>query len=371
VLGNLQSVDLEVGDGKVPLNEEMELKARGTYEGGIELNISDRCAWAVVNPLVATVDNAGSDVDGDGKGFVKGVKLGQTSVSVNCDGKKSAKQITVIGTLTGLEMDPEAYDATALEDKKFHVWGQYSNNAQKDLTKLADWSSSNTQVASVDNDLDPGNVTAIGTGSSTITAKYKTFQATGQLTVGAGLVSMFVVPDTKTVRGSDYVKLRAKGTNADNEIIDVTKRVVWSSTNEQLVRVSNREGEQGLTFGGGKEGAAQIVASLPGTTFVARADVTTSCLLKKLTLVRDSTPIPVGEARRIKARGTFCDNSTRVISQSVVFTSSNPAVVQVSNDPKAYGVLTAVAPGTATITAVDVSSGKSAENSKVVTVVAP
>jgi hypothetical protein len=46
-------------------------------------------------------------------------------------------------------------------------------------------------------------------------------------------------------------------------------------------------------------------------------------------------------------------------------------VVQVSNDPKAYGVLTAVAPGTATITAVDVSSGKSAENSKVVTVVAP
>jgi uncharacterized protein YjdB len=370
VLGNLQSVDLEIGDGLVPLNEEMELKARGTYEGGIELNISDRCAWAVVNSLIATVDNAGADVDGDGKGFVKGVKLGQTNVSVTCDGnKKSTKQITVIGTLKGLEMDPEAYDATALEDKKFHVWGQYSNNAQKDLTKLADWSSSNTQVASVDNDLDPGNVTAIGTGSSTITAKYRTFQATGQLTVGAGLVSMFVVPNTKTVRGSDYIKLRAKGTNADNEIIDVTKRVVWTSTNDQIARVSNREGEEGLTFGGLKEGAAQIVASLPGTTFVARADLTTSCLLKKITLVRDATSIPVGEARRIKARGTFCDNSTRVISQSVVFTSSNPAVVQVSNEPKAYGVLTAVAPGTATITAVDTSSGKAAENSKVVTVV--
>lgn len=369
VLGNLQSVDLEIGDGLVPLNEEIELKARGTYEGGIQLNVGDRCSWSVVNTLVAEVDNAGADVDGDGKGFVKGKKQGQTSVKVTCDGKSSTKQISVIGTLTGLEVDPLSYDATALEDKKFHAWGQYSDGSQKDLTKVVTWSSSNTQVASVDTTQDPGNVTALGTGASTITAKYRTFQASGQLTVGAGLVSMFVVPDTVTIRGSDYVKLRAKGKNADDEIIDVTKRVVWSSTSDQIARVSNREGEQGLAFGGSKEGSAQIVASLPGTTFVAQSAFTTSCLLKRITLVRDSTPIPAGEARRIKARGTFCDDSTKIISQSVVFSSSNPNVVLVSNDPKSYGVLTAVAPGTSTITAVDVSSGKVAVNPTVVTVV--
>ena len=370
VLGNLQSVDLEIGDGLVPLNEEFELKARGTYEGAVELNITDRCAWTVVNPLIAEVDNAGADVDGDGKGFVKGKKIGQTSVKVTCDGKSSTKQISVIGTITGLEVDPAAYDATALEEKKFHAWGQYSDGSQKDLTKLSTWTSSNTQVASVDNTQDPGNVTALGTGASTITAKYKTFQASGQLTVGAGLVTMFVVPDTVTIRGSDYVKLRAKGKNADDEIIDVTKRVVWSSTDGQVARVSNREGEQGLAFGGAKEGNAKIVASLPGTTFVAQSSFTTSCLLKKITLVRTDAPIPVGEARRVKARGTFCDDSTKIISQSVVFSSSNTNAVLVSNDPKSYGVLTAVAPGTSTITAVDVSSGKVAVNPTVVTVIA-
>lgn len=371
VLGNLQSVDLEIGDGKVPMDDEVELKARGTYEGGIELNITDRCAWSVVNPLIAEVDNALPEVDGDGKGFVKGKKLGQTNVKVVCEGKSSTKQIEVIGTLTGLAVDPDAYDATALEEKKFHAVGQYSDGSTKDVTKLATWTSSNTQVASVDNTQDPGNVTALGTGASTITAKYKTFQASGQLTVGAGLVSMFVVPNTVTIRGSDYVKLRAKGTNADGDVIDVTKRVVWSSTDGQVARVSNREGEQGLAFGGAKEGNAQIVASLPGTTFVAQSSFTTACLLKKITLVRNATPIPVGEARRIKARGTFCDDSTKVISQSVVFSSSNPNVVLVSNDPKSYGVLTAVAPGTSTITAVDVSSGKVAVNPIPVTVVAP
>jgi len=370
VLGNLQSVKIESVDDLVPTNEEVELKARGTYEGGVELNITDRCAWSVVNPLLAEVDNAGSEVDGDGKGWVKGKQLGQTTVNVNCDGKRASLPITVIGTLTGLEVDPVAYDATALEDKKFRAWSQYSDGSQKDVTKLAEWTSSNTQVASVDDDEDPGRVTALGTGVSTITAQYRGFVASGQFTVAAGLVSTFVVPDEATVRGSDYLKLRARGRNAADDVIDVTKRVVWSSTNEQVARVSNREGEQGLAFGGSTEGSAQIVASLPGTTFVARADITTACLLTKLTLVRDATPIPAGEARRIKARGTFCDGSTRIISQSVVFSSSNPAAVLVSNDPKTYGVLTAVAPGSSTITAVDVSSGKSAWNPTLVTVVA-
>ena len=371
VLGTLQSVALEAGDGLVPLNDEVEVKARATYAGGVELNVTDRCSWSVVNPLIAQVDDAPSEVDGDGKGWVTGKQLGQTTLNATCDGKKASAPIQVIGTLTGLEVDPVTYGADALEDKKFRAWGQYSDGSQKDVTKLAQWTSSNPQVASVDNVLDPGRVTALGTGSSTIIAKYRTFEASGQLTVGAGLVSMFVVPDAKTLRGSDYVKLRAKGEDADGQIIDVTKRVVWSSTNTQIARVSNREGEQGLTFGGAKEGSAQIVASLPGTSFVARADITTSCLLTKLTLVRTAAPIPVGEARRIKARGTFCDGSTRIISQSVLFTSSNPGVVLVSNDPKSYGVLTAIAPGTAVVNAVDVSTGKVAENPTQVTVVAP
>jgi len=369
VLGALQSVALEAGDGLVPLNEEVEFKARGTYEGGVQLNIGDRCAWSVVNGALAEVDNADSGVDGDGKGWVKGKALGSTTVRVDCDGKKAQAPITVIGNLIGLEVNPTAYDAEALEEKQFRAWGQYDDGSEKDLTKLATWSSSNPAVATVDNALDPGTVVAIGTGGTTITAKYRTFTATGQLTVGAGIVSMFIVPESVTVRGSEYKKLRARGRTSDNDVVEVTKRVVWSSSNDQVARVSNRPNEQGLAFGGGTEGTAQIVASLPNTPFVATASMTTSCLLKSLLLVRDPKPLQVGRTGRVKARGTFCSGATKVISQSVVFSSSNPNVVLVSNEPKAYGVLTAVSPGTATITAVDVSSGIQASNPSTVTVV--
>lgn len=362
VLGVLQSVALEAGDGLVPLKEEVEFKARGTYEGGVELNISDRCAWSVVNGTLAEVDNADSGVDGDGKGWVKGKALGETTVKVDCEGKKAQAGIRVIGNLIGLEVDPAAYDADALEEKQFRAWGQYDDGSEKDLTKLSAWTSSNPAVATVDNESDPGTVVALGTGGSIIQAKYRTFTATGQLTVGAGIVSMFIVPETVTVRGSESKKLKARGRKSDGEVVTISKRAVWSSSNDQIARVSNRPNEQGLTFGGGTEGTAQIVAALPNTPFVAAASVTTSCLLQSVQLVRGSVPLKVGRTGRIKAVGTFCNGSTKKITEGVAFTSSNPSVVLVSNEPKAYGVLTAVSPGSATITAIDLSSGIAASN---------
>lgn len=371
VLGALQSVELEAGDGIVPLNEEVEFKARGKYEGNIELNISDRCAWSVVNGALADVDNADSGVDGDGKGWVKGKALGQTLLKVDCEGKKAQAGIQVVGNLIGIEIDPAAYDADALEEKQFRVWGLYDDGSgtQKDLTKLSQWTSSNTAVATVDNDLDPGTTVALGTGGTTITAKYRTFTATAQLTVGAGIVSMFIVPDDVTVRGSESKKLKARGRKADNEVVEMSKRVVWTSSNDDVARVSNRPLEQGLAFGGSTEGTAQIIASLPNTPFVATANVTTSCLLQSMRLDRGPAPLPAGRTGRIKAVGTFCNGSTKKITEGVAFTSSNPNVVLVSNEPKAYGLLTAVAPGSATITAVDLSSGIAAGNPVTVTVV--
>ena len=368
VLGQLQSVALEAGDGKVPLGEEVEFKARATYEGDVELNVSDRCTWSVVNPNIAEVDNDDSEVDGDGKGKVKGKALGQTTVRVTCEGKQASVGIRVIGLLQGLEVDPATFNADALDAKQYRAWGLYSDGEKKDLTKLATWTSSNPAVASIDTEDDPGTVVAIGTGSSTIRAEYGPYFDTGQFNVGAGIVEMFIQPETFTIRGSDYRKLRARGRTAGGDVIDVSKRAVWTSTNPNVARVSNREGEQGLAFGGKQEGTAQIVAAIPNTPLVAESTVTTSCLLTSFVLVRDPSPVPVGEAKRVKARGTFCDGSTRVITQSVQLVSSNPGVLLVTNEPKAYGVLTGVSPGTATITAVDVATGIPASNSIVVNV---
>lgn len=371
VLSELQTVDLEIGDGLVPMNEETELKARGYYEGDIALNISDRCNWTVVNPQIAVVDNDDNDVDGDGKGFIRGLKLGQTTVRVNCSGKQSAKVIRVIGTFQGLRVAPAAYEAEALEEKQFRAWGLYSDGSEKDLTKRAQWSSSNPAVATVDNVEDPGTVTGIGTGSSTITAVVPPFTAQGVVVVGAGIVSIDVVPASKTLRGSESAKFKAVGRRADNSTKPLTKQVVWSSSDEQVARVSNREGEQGLVTGGGKVGTALIKASLPSIGFEDTATVTVNCLLESFEFNPATKRIALGRARKLRVRGRFCDGSTKAITNNVIYTSSNPNVAVVSNEPKSQGTVSAVAVGTAIITAFDPSSGKSAVNSAEITVFQP
>jgi uncharacterized protein YjdB len=365
VLGDLQQVALSVGDGLFPIGQTTQLKVRATYEGNIQINIGDNCDWSVGDPTIASVDNVPSSVDGNGKGFVTGLKLGHTSISVNCSGMTDSQAIQVIGTQNGLQIDPASATMTALDQKQLHAWGQYSDGSQKDLTKVAMWSSSNPAAAPVDNDKNPGTVTALAAGSATITAQANGFSATSAITVNPGLTGINVVPGSRTVAGSVAVKLRAKGTRADNQIVDVTKAVVWSSDNDAIARVSNREGEQGVVFGGHQEGTTQITASLPNTDFVSHASITTSCLLVSFTIERPSAPqpVPVGQARYIRARGTFCDTTTNIITKDVVFTSSNPNVLLISNDPKSYGLATGVSPGTVTVTAIDTSSGKQAVNS--------
>jgi uncharacterized protein YjdB len=371
VLGPIQSLDLEIGDGLFPMGEEIETKARATYAGGIELNVSDRCTWTVVNPDLAQVDDDDSAVDGDGKGGVTGKALGQTTLRAACEGKQAAKVIRVIGTLTGLRVDPQAYEAEALEEKQFRAWGNYSDGSEKDLTKLVSWSSSNTAVATVDNVDDRGTVVALGTGSSTITATKAPFVASGVIAVAVGIVRIELVPDGRTVRGSDSFKMKANGIRANNDVTPVTKRVVWSSANPQIARVSNRVGEQGFVFGGGVEGTTEITATLPGTEFSDSASVTTSCLMSSMHFQPAAKTWPVGQARRTRIIANYnCPlPSTRNITTHVEYTSSNPNVVTVSNEPKAVGVMTAIGPGTATITAFDPSSGQTATNTLQVTIV--
>ncbi|MEW6270169.1 MAG: Ig-like domain-containing protein [Thermodesulfobacteriota bacterium] len=368
VLGQLQSLALEAGDGLFPMNEEIEVKARGTYEGAIKLNVTDRCTWVTINPNIAVVDDA--EDDGDGKGWVRGLKLGTTTLRATCEGKQVQQTIRVIGTLTGLTVDPASYAAEALEEKQFRAIGQYSDGQTKDLTKLASWTSSNTAVASIDNLDDRGTVTAIGTGSSTITASKPPFVASGVVTVGAGIVRIEVLPDGQIVRGSEDFRMRARGIRADNEVTLITNRVVWSSANTQIARVSNLEGEKGRVFGGGVEGTTEITATLPGTDLSDAASVTTSCLLDSMRFDPTTKSWPMGRAKRAKVIGEYnCPSrSTRNISANVMYVSSNPNVVVVSNGPKVPQVMTPVAPGTATITAIDPSSGKSASNSLHVTI---
>jgi uncharacterized protein YjdB len=364
VLGAIESVAMEIGDGLVGRGEEVEYKARATYQGGDTSNVSDKCSWSSDASRIATVGDVSPD-----KGIVRGVRTGTTTIRAVCSGFEISGPIEVIGGLVGLAVTPATFEKEALSIKKFHAVGIYDDGKERDLTKVVSWVSSNPDVVAIDDEDERGLAMLLKPGSATITATHPTagFMASATVVVEPGILSMEIVPPERTIRGSVLARFRAQGRRADGSIKVVTKRAEWSSDDPEIVRVSNRDGEKGTVFGGGKEGTTLIRATLPGG-FAATARVTIEGLLARFELVPESRTIPLLQARILTARGFFTDGSSTAITRGVVYTSSDDNVVIVSNEPKSQGLMTAVGRGSARITAFDPSSGKSADNPVFVTV---
>ena len=124
-------------------------------------------SWAVNDPIIATVDSDGT---------IEGVRRGTTEVTATVDGRgielkfkvtvhDPVKSIVASGggdieVGSSITLEATAYDAKQ-DDKKAGIEG----NPVPDVTFT--WMSSNTAVASVDED---GKVTAEGVGSANITA---------------------------------------------------------------------------------------------------------------------------------------------------------------------------------------------------------
>lgn len=366
VLGALQGIAMETGDGLLGVGETTQFKVRATYAGNVTSNISDKCDWSIDKPRLATVDNTSP-----GKGTITGLRKGKAVISANCNGQTLTGNLQVIGRLQSLEISPSSYDAEAQTDKKFHALGNYVGGLQRDLSKVVDWTSSDPTVLQIDGlgDPDPGYALLLKAGGVVITASYaaKSLTATAPVTVSPGVLSIEIVPHAATVRGSVAVRLRAQGRRADNSIKPLTKLVVWSSDDPNIARVTNQVGKPGTAYGGKQEGTTTIRATLT-PDLVATASITTKALLVSFELIPETRTLQRFKAAGVTAKAQFSDGAKKVITRNVTYSSSNTAAVIVSNDAGSEGVMTAVGPGQAVISATDPSSGIAATNTVSVTV---
>jgi uncharacterized protein YjdB len=370
VLGAIQSVTMETGDGLVGIGETVSFKARASYQGtDFTNNVTDQCTWSSAKAKIATVDDTPPN-----KGDVTGVKNGTTTINATCFGNPiPGGSIQVIGHLTGIQIDPATFTGQALDDKKFHAMATYDTSLTRDRTNDATWTSSDPTIVEMDSK-QPGLAHLLQQGTVTLTATLPgtgfTDQAT--VTVDSGVISLEVVPDGKTIRGSTTMQMQAQGMRANpptpqDAIKVVTKQATWSSSDDRVARVGDDIDHKGLVTGGGTRGTATITATL-GAGLTATAQVTINELLSSFELTPTSQTFPKLTAKAVGAIGHFTDGSTKRITRAVIYKTSNPNVVIVSNQARSEGVITGVAPGTATITAIDPSTGLSSSNSVSVTI---
>ncbi len=199
--------------------------------------------------------------------------------------------------------------------------------------------SSNESVATVDEN---GNVTAVATGSATITVTVGEETLTCVVSVPDVSVSTMVLrnPEEKLSVGMEK-KLQVTLSPA----IATDKELTWSSSNEDVVTV-----EQDGTICGVALGSATITVKNEASGKTATCEITVGTPVENVTL--DQTSINVLATKIVRLSATITPSEALI--QDVTWTSSNKRIAEVN----AIGDVLGVSEGTVTITATTADGNK-------------
>jgi uncharacterized protein YjdB len=337
------SIVVSPATSTLALNAQLPLQAEvkdgsGTVVSGAEVT------WTVQDPKIVSVSAAG---------VVTALAVGSSQVAANALGKSGIATITVTKTpVASVVVLPNRIDATV--GSKTQLTATPFDGAGNALTDRAIiWSSSNQAVATVST---TGLVTAIAPGTSTITAGSEGKTSTSTITVAQGAVARVVVsPNPVTMVAGQSAQLALSVRDANDRVI-TGKSAVWSSSNTAVATVASDGTVKAIAAG-----TTTITASVDGVSGSSALTVS-SIPVGSVTLSPTTATVSTASSTTLSA--TVRDANGAIVTDRVVaWTTSNALIATVSQS----GVVTGIAPGTATITAT--SEKKSANATVTVTLV--
>ena len=166
--------------------------------------------------------------------------------------------------LTSVSIGPPNPTVAAGQTQQMDATGVYDDNSRKPITNDADWTSSNTAVATVNR---TGLVTAVAIGTANISAYDLGYSASTTVTVtDSDLVSISITPTSPSIFPGQSQQFTATGLLQTGNTIDLTKALTWSSSNTSVANIDG----YGLAVG------SSSITSLSTTDITAKSGSITS-----------------------------------------------------------------------------------------------
>ncbi|UNP88217.1 Ig-like domain-containing protein [Aeromonas encheleia] len=333
----------------IALGTKTQLQAIATFQDGSTQDVSEQVQWSSSDTTLADINSVG---------LVTSKGIGQVTLSATLGAISRSATLTVTNAITtSIQITPAAKSLPKGTKQQFQAIATFSDNSSQDLTSQVDWDSSDINVATIDLN---GEATAFNEGNTIISAKFQnvtsnasTLEVTGA-TLNAGGLTITVPP--LTLAAGLTGQLAANGSYSDGSSVNVTTSVSWTSSDPAVATVDASGLVTGVT-----PGTATITGTLDGQSATLSVTVTNATLnVGGLTITVPPMTLAVGLTGQLAASGTYSDGTSADVTANVQW-SSDPAIATVS----LTGLVTAVAPGTATITGI--LDGQSATLSVTVT----
>jgi uncharacterized protein YjdB len=309
--------------------------ATGVFSDHTTQVITRDCTWASDNHAVATVGAGGT---------ATAIGPGTANISATFNGVSGMAPLNVSSaTLSSISVTPASAVLAPTTSANCVATGTFSDGSSQVITNIVTWTSSAPNVASVNRG---GKVTAQSHGDATITAQLGSLSANCAIVVdGSPLTSIQVSPQTASIPQQTELAFVATGTFADGNTQNLTKSVLWTSSPASVATISNLQATMGEATGL-EPGTATITALFGGQLGTATLTVT-SATATSLRVSPAATNLEHGGFTQFTALAEFSDGTTRDVTSSVTWTSSNASVAVVTPT----GVATSTRSGTTTMTA--------------------
>jgi len=314
----------------VPVNTTQQMVATGTNSDASTCDITDLVTWSSSTIANATVSASG---------LVKGVAAGSLTVTATLGSVTGSTSVSVTApSITSISVTPDDMTLAIGVGEQYTASAIYSDGSIQDLVTGVTWTSSNSSVATVDSN---GLATTLGAGTTTITATVGSFTDASVITVvAAHLQTITLTPTNVTMAAGTQQQFTAVG-NFDDGSTQVLISALWSSSSSSVLAID----QNGLALAVGPGSSTVSVTS--GTVSASTSVTVSTATLVSLAIAPANSSMPDDATRPFSATGTFSDNSTQDMTQSVLWSSATPTVATITN----LGLVSSLSTGSTTITA--------------------
>lgn len=331
--------------------------ATGTYSDNSSQNLTSSVNWSSSNAGAVSISTT-SPIAGLAMALAPGsATITATSGSVS----GTASLIVTSATAISIVVTPVNESLPLGLTQQYAANATFSDGTAQDVTNVATWQSSATQIASITTS---GLATAKNVGTTNISATFGSAANSTPLTVNAAnLNSISITPSNGSIAQGTKIQLAAIGTFNDGGTRDITHQATWSSSDPTIASVGAANGFLSAVA----PGLVNITASLGSATDTVPLNVTAAKIVS-ISLTPALATVPISGHVHFIATGVFDDSSTQDISMSSAWTSSNTAIATVGSTSGSFGSATGVSTGSATISASFSYAGASATGSAPLTV---
>lgn len=293
----------------------------------------DSIEWSTSDTSILAVSPAGE---------IRARKMGSAAVFAKWRKRSGKGSLSVTDTLPAkIVVSPSR--ASESVGGQMHLSAAVATATGRALPSHAvKWKSTDTRYVTVSAS---GLITAARVGSAQVIATASDVSDTAVVSVSpATIANLSVTPGTSTLSSGETVQLNAQASDADGN--GLTGRAVgWASSDESIASVST----SGVVTGG-KIGTATITATAEGTRASATIHVTAGDATS-ITLTPGSVGLVAGATQQLTA-SLEDEAGNGLAANDIAWASANAAVAKVTPS----GLVTAVHPGSTTITAVSGSA---------------